>query len=231
MASFHYLDARPILQPQSGLLRLPAELRNKIYHYVLHEDNIAMIARDINDPRSPCHLQIIDQDRHWQELNQLKYVCRQLYFETRDLNLSKHTDLVFPLIRSVNYSALCTPWEQAYYPPAACARFLKACAPGYLAQLHSVEIHLGPLEYLKFSFSCSDVMHPALPGLFCSDGFFGSRMGPADLSALQDCLKAHPNLHIYVKGFWEGYRGMLLQDELTLRENSMVSDPPFLNDL
>ena len=65
----------------SRLLQLPGELRNKIYEYALTEER-GLVAY----ANSPCVLRTFRRgpDR---ESNQLKYVCHQLYAETRDLAL------------------------------------------------------------------------------------------------------------------------------------------------
>src|SRR5687768_13168203 len=77
---------RPIATQEQGLLfRLPGELRNKIYSLVLecYDDwDLRMLPVLLCDPDSPYSLHVKDtRTDYWREVNQLKYVCRQLYFE------------------------------------------------------------------------------------------------------------------------------------------------------
>jgi hypothetical protein len=84
-------------QPQSPLLRLPAELRNRIYEYALtakgdlmymfwgtdHKSIICDSAHDADSSR-PVSVGAT-------EFNQLKYVCLKLYAETAALELRLNT--------------------------------------------------------------------------------------------------------------------------------------------
>jgi hypothetical protein len=92
------LDNRDIQsQPQSTLLRLPGEIRNLIHRYVASgpdEYYAYLVPLDpIKDSAGHCVLSepapVSDSrtDRsqnaiEWRPVNNLKYICRQLYMET-----------------------------------------------------------------------------------------------------------------------------------------------------
>ncbi|KAI0573177.1 hypothetical protein PtrCC142_006365, partial [Pyrenophora tritici-repentis] len=95
------------LENPTGLLALSAELRNTIYYYVLSHPH-ALLASCFSVPAQPNltpvpklylrYQSIEDQtSNHIQtfqsEANQLRYVCRQLYHETRALSLH-YNDIV-----------------------------------------------------------------------------------------------------------------------------------------
>lgn len=126
-----------IPQPQSPLLRLPGEIRNIIFDYALLDHaNIhgatAMLPTDINDPDAATRLHIKGDDDNWHEINQLKYVCRQLYFETRSYGLNKFTLLEFPV-----FTRFDRPYAMQFYPNydpgLAFTRFFESCDRAYLA--------------------------------------------------------------------------------------------------
>jgi hypothetical protein len=89
----------------SLLFRLPRELRDQIYEYALYEPqgiiyrtneegSGKLYRRTITRPRKhfinsllrPSHLTLVE-GTHGVENNQIKYVCRRLYYETRTMDL------------------------------------------------------------------------------------------------------------------------------------------------
>ena len=74
-------DSAPLSAP-NRLLALPRELRDKIYEYALAEDEGLLLIE--THPKSFRGHRLYE---HWVESNRLKYVCRQLYHETKGLGL------------------------------------------------------------------------------------------------------------------------------------------------
>lgn len=80
-------------QPQSPLLRLPGELRNKIYELALSADEPLLFKRGSLYERSifrdvtKCGTETIVSRNGSQDFNQLKFVCCQLYAEAACLEL------------------------------------------------------------------------------------------------------------------------------------------------
>jgi len=95
-------DSAPPSAP-NRLLALPRELRDIIYEYALTEDNGLLLfeRRTLGEPYSPQRIfegrRPTDPDV---ESNRLKYVCRQLYHETKGLGL-KLNDLAMHSRRQV----------------------------------------------------------------------------------------------------------------------------------
>jgi hypothetical protein len=83
----------------SILFRLPQELRDEIYRYVLHCENGVQFQLQQNRRSKLCTVygkedagwfrRLLRKRREvrWMELNQLKYVCKQLYQETDKLDM------------------------------------------------------------------------------------------------------------------------------------------------
>jgi hypothetical protein len=84
-----------------------------------------MLPRDVDDVESPFHLHTMDKNGKWHEANQLKYVCRQVYLETRALGPHKHTTLIFP---SVKYPPT-VPVDQRYHPGSAMCTLSEILCP------------------------------------------------------------------------------------------------------
>lgn len=122
-------------------MRLPGEIRNEIYSYVLgpdgyEDDCVAVLPRDIYDQTSPYSLYYKGTENVWHRLNQLKYVCRQLYLETRTFGLHLHTNLLFARWQYPIY----IPFENHQWAGLSCVRFFRTCSPIYIATLRSVKI-------------------------------------------------------------------------------------------
>ncbi|KAJ4303531.1 hypothetical protein N0V90_002427 [Kalmusia sp. IMI 367209] len=76
------------LQSQCHVLNLPAELRNTIYEYTLTEFKpLLCTAGDATGSPKLLLRYRFGNDEAKREANQLKYVCRQLYYETQTLSL------------------------------------------------------------------------------------------------------------------------------------------------
>ncbi|KAF2115336.1 hypothetical protein BDV96DRAFT_646345 [Lophiotrema nucula] len=105
------------------LLRLPGELRNRIYQFALFSPDGIQVAK--YSPRDHDKRALLD-GKTGVEFNQLKYVCRQLYDETVGLEV-KYTEVIFRFAE---------PDEQF-------CRFMKNCAPtkkGWFTQISLVEL-------------------------------------------------------------------------------------------
>jgi hypothetical protein len=74
----------------SPLLRLPGELRNKIYEYALSSQTPLLLNSDTGG--LPAQL-LSDIDGFTQEFNQIKYVSKQLYAETAHTEM-KYNDIM-----------------------------------------------------------------------------------------------------------------------------------------
>lgn len=88
-----------------------------------------MLPGDVCDPDSTYYAHAQAEDSSWHEINQLKYTCRQLYFETRSFGLDQITGFRF---QSFNY-----PYRKGLYkyrqsnPGRAFVRFLESCDEVY----------------------------------------------------------------------------------------------------
>jgi len=133
------------------LLRLPGELRNFIYEYALTEERPLQVKRHGNDAAFKCYKQPLMQSEGYHEtqglakwpkdafveVNQLRFVNKELYAETRALEL-RYNDLDFESIEDAN-------------------EFLKNCALSQQAHLRTLTIHcahipsLGKVSSTKFT--------------------------------------------------------------------------------
>lgn len=94
---------RPIFpQQQSPFLRLPGELRNKIYTYAFAKSDpwepeiLYPIPKDSNNSTTMLIRYTRWKNNKWYEINQLKYVCCQLYLETRYFGIKEKDFYVAP---------------------------------------------------------------------------------------------------------------------------------------
>jgi hypothetical protein len=143
----HSLRLRPILeQPDSPLLCLPGELRNRIYSYALehpqgyiryHEiSGYSLLARpSVRKSNFVGNFSGFYKGED-EDFNQLKFVCRQIYIETACLELR------------FNYINFCGDFEStkvSWHPAQLFTEFLKECAPAKASLLSRVELELrGP---------------------------------------------------------------------------------------
>lgn len=109
-----YIHREACEAPISSMLGLPRELRDQIYMYVLYDSNGLLYERSRDDVHRLCvrslPLQsgkgvftrlrqaslgrtLTRKSMYRRELNQLKYVCRQLYKETKGFTM--HQNLIF----------------------------------------------------------------------------------------------------------------------------------------
>jgi hypothetical protein len=119
---------RPIQeQPDSPLLRLPGELRSRIYEFALTANGCLLYHFRV---KKPCFVDVpsdrndITPSQSLPEFNQLKYTCRQMYSETACLEL-KLNHIVFrsaldravdsmPAYRFGKFLDECTPSKQTW---------------------------------------------------------------------------------------------------------------------
>lgn len=80
------------------LLCLPAELRNKIYDFVLTTNYSVVCAPTHLEDRTVQRFYILEKKGviYHDSFNPLKFVCKQLYFETNDL-IPNTPCLIFPI--------------------------------------------------------------------------------------------------------------------------------------
>jgi hypothetical protein len=128
------------------LLCLPGEIRNSIYEYALTYAN-GLIHREVDgtkrlylSPPSPERGSQVSSKRRkreepelWKEANQLKYVNRQLYAETRRLAL-QYNDIVF------HYANVYLAMENA-------SKFVKELSPVLAATIRQLTIKFDLSEY------------------------------------------------------------------------------------
>jgi hypothetical protein len=136
-------------QVQSPLLRLPGELRNQIYGYIFDsetdEQEAVLIPQDVyRDPTGPCvlaHNVGTEDDLDFRPINNLRYVCRQLHFETRNIiKLSQYTMICFPPLTLTQSTSL-DAQPVVYSPAAAAGRFLRECHVNHIKALDRIYIH------------------------------------------------------------------------------------------
>ncbi|KAI2479912.1 MFS 1 domain containing protein [Pyrenophora tritici-repentis] len=98
-----HLEQRAIVaQPESALMCLPGEIRNKIYHYVFQADgDLEFMHQSVRLPYARFDAPLAKKsyikvrgDKSGKEFNQVKYVCRGLYNETICLEF-KHNTIFF----------------------------------------------------------------------------------------------------------------------------------------
>jgi hypothetical protein len=118
-----------INQQQSPLLRLPGEIRNRIYEYVLSDAEVACRPHQMHHGFAVYRLhRFRDNVIARQEVNEMKYACRQLYHETWGLGLTWNP-ITFPNLPRELPSA-----------SGVCADFLSSCPTSHLARLRAVHI-------------------------------------------------------------------------------------------
>ncbi len=136
----------------SRLLLLPAEIRNHIYELVLTSGK-ALLYEEATDHRKPRF--IVEQDLpNLNELNQIKYVCHQLYKETAGIEI-KFNEVIFEggtdgIIIGLNE-------EDAYHATEVFSDFLSGCSPTKATWFSSV------ILWSPFSFA-DDPIEPYVLG-------------------------------------------------------------------
>ncbi|KAH4001728.1 hypothetical protein HBI13_059920 [Parastagonospora nodorum] len=122
---------RQQLARPSHFLSLPAELRNKIYEFVLSATSDLLVKMVRGTSRRSKKPRLTDYDTPEQEFNQIKFVNRQLYAETAGMEVS------FNRIRCGIQVGV-----KSYRPIHRFRQFVKECAPGKWKWLR--HIVLGP---------------------------------------------------------------------------------------
>jgi hypothetical protein len=147
-------------QLQSPLLRLPGELRNRIYEYVFDSQtgernaNLAPACprSDVTGPCVVAYRARIDVESEpgtesvvLRPINNLKYVCRKLYLETRGMvNIDQYETLKFPHVVVLSGGL----GRASIFCAAVIAlRFLEECDANCLRQLHRIKIDKTNVEY------------------------------------------------------------------------------------
>ena len=92
-------------QSSSPLLRLPGELRNRIYEDALASDEIIAFHEDV--PKLSPYFTDRLRDRV-NDFNQIKYVCHQLYWETAGTEVQNNNLLFYRAEPFTNLLATCT---------------------------------------------------------------------------------------------------------------------------
>jgi hypothetical protein len=122
---------------QSPFFRLPGELRNEIYGYVLTSPfGVRCVYTGTTNGRVYRMHSYLDNGK-WhaahEEFNQLRYVCRQLYQETSGHFVLENNDIEFFSSFGNNFIEM----------PATrvCARFLEDCSSVYKKNLRNMSIY------------------------------------------------------------------------------------------
>ncbi|KAF2872790.1 hypothetical protein BDV95DRAFT_606362 [Massariosphaeria phaeospora] len=119
--------------PQSPFLQLPGDIRNSIYEFAFYCPD-GLFCTEKKEPDGSRKLVITGSDH--EEFNTLKFVCRQLYWETAGLEL-KSNQICFRPSQSSEHNANRTS-------PTLCIplffHFVETCTPSRLAWLTNVTI-------------------------------------------------------------------------------------------
>ncbi|KAI4953377.1 hypothetical protein J4E86_006920 [Alternaria arbusti] len=110
------------------LFSLPGELRNIVYAHVLETDEAILMAPYLRN--GVLHQRLILDDPTTKlriDLNQMKFVCKQLYEETSALPPTRCPELIFPLRKDTSDSA-----------SSICASYI---ASEYLNDIRRIHVH------------------------------------------------------------------------------------------
>ncbi|KAI4680749.1 uncharacterized protein J4E84_007889 [Alternaria hordeiaustralica] len=113
------------------LFSLPGELRNIIYAHVLETDEPILIAPYLKN--GVLHQRLILEDPTQKlriDLNQMKFVCKQLHEETSALPPTRCPELIFPLRKDTPESA-----------SSICAEYLADAKPEQLKHIRRIHVH------------------------------------------------------------------------------------------
>ncbi|KAF2791655.1 hypothetical protein K505DRAFT_376605 [Melanomma pulvis-pyrius CBS 109.77] len=154
----------------SAFLRLPAEVRNNIYEYTLHCDDDALQYRYWKTKRNqrPIFHAQHKSNEDVQDFNQLKFVCRQLYHETRSLEIRCNA-LAFKQIAR---------WELE--ASAQFLRFVKGLPRKKLKWLRTITLSRNPNTFRNSWAWCPGVVSQELPSI---------------IKISQFCV-THPHIHV-----------------------------------
>ncbi|KAF2788210.1 hypothetical protein K505DRAFT_342288 [Melanomma pulvis-pyrius CBS 109.77] len=132
-------------QPGSQLLSLPAELRNMIFQYALTEKDGVHVKEGMSTERRIFGLYARrNTTAGWvyKELNQLRYVCRQTYSETKGLGL-RYNNLHFPNnTRPREYYSYRSLHEagEMVRPWTVCLHFLQNLSPEQMSRIKRISL-------------------------------------------------------------------------------------------
>ncbi|KAI4613928.1 hypothetical protein J4E80_006616 [Alternaria sp. BMP 0032] len=113
------------------LFSLPGELRNIVYAHVLETDEAILMAPYLKDGALHQRLILDDPTQNLRiDLNQMKFVCKQLYEETSALPPTLCPELIFPLRKDTPESA-----------SSICASYIASARPETLNDIHRIHVH------------------------------------------------------------------------------------------
>jgi len=113
------------------LFSLPGELRNIVYAHVLETDEAILMAPYLKNGVLHQRLILDDPPRKLRtDLNQMKYVCKQLYEESSALPPTRCPELIFPLRKDTPESA-----------SSICASYIASAKAGTLNGIHRIHVH------------------------------------------------------------------------------------------
>jgi len=102
-----------------------------IYSFALTTDEPVICVPYQKDGQLKQRLQIRqDNNKPTKDLNQMKFVCHQLYEETSTLGPGRSGELIFPLRKDTKEAASVT-----------CAQFLDEASPAFKSSLREITIH------------------------------------------------------------------------------------------
>ncbi|KAI4705104.1 hypothetical protein J4E89_009398 [Alternaria sp. Ai002NY15] len=113
------------------LFALPGELRNIVYAHVLETDEPILMAPYLKN--GDLHQRLILDDpttKQRMDLNQMKFVCKQLYEETSALPPTRCPELIFPLRKDTPNSA-----------SSICASYIAGSRPEQLNGIRRIHVH------------------------------------------------------------------------------------------
>ena len=113
------------------LFSLPGELRNIVYAHVLETDEAILMAPYLKNGVLHQRLILDDPSRQLRiDLNQMKFVCKQLYEETSALPPTRCPELIFPLRKDTPDSA-----------SSICASYITSVKPEQLNSIRRIHVH------------------------------------------------------------------------------------------
>ncbi|KAF2675617.1 hypothetical protein K458DRAFT_212504 [Lentithecium fluviatile CBS 122367] len=156
-------------------LELPAELRNRIYEYVLAETQPVSC---FPCPHVPDAFNLFRSDgiRLHQGINQMKFVCCQLREETARLGPELYDRIIFPCRIDTGTPASVT-----------CARFLNSLATNQKSRLQSIWVHEQvPRKTRSFFKRFFDLRGMVMLARFADEN------SNVTIMVLLECFKNHP---------------------------------------
>lgn len=192
------------VQPRSPLLRLPGELRNRIYDYLFADltdtsQVLGMVPLDYRSSHAPCHVSIKDKNGKPWIVKQIQFVCRQLRFETLAFTIARQTKLMLPSLTGSEYypGPGCTPWYCRYYSVKACVDFLTTASQTHLQRLRRIDVRVDQAGHQALTWGlrhgCGD-LEPQR----------GANREPSYLEVLRRVRRRYPQLKVVVSAYEDG---------------------------